>query len=42
MIYKTIDLPQESAIQDVFRHIANNLDRTAAIALGIITAFDLG
>jgi superfamily II DNA or RNA helicase len=42
MIYKTIDLPQESAIQDVFRHIANDLDRTAAIAKEIIAAFDQG
>ncbi len=29
MIYKTIDLSQESAIQNVFRHIANDVDRTA-------------
>lgn len=42
MIYKAIDLPQESPIQDVFRHIANDVERTAAIANDIIAAFDQG
>lgn len=42
MIYKTIDLPQESAIQYVFRHIANDVERTAAIASETIASFDQG
>lgn len=42
MIYKAIDLPQESPIQDVFRHIANDVDRTAAIAKEVIAAFGQG
>ncbi|WP_426993959.1 TOTE conflict system archaeo-eukaryotic primase domain-containing protein [Methylomonas sp. CM2] len=42
MIYKAIDLPQESPIQDLFRHIANDVERTAAIAKEIIAAFDQG
>jgi len=42
MIYKTIDLPQEAAIQDVFRHIVNDEERTTAIASEIAAAFNLG
>jgi superfamily II DNA or RNA helicase len=42
MIYKPIDLPQDTAIQDVFRHIVNDEDRTTAIASEIVAAFNLG
>lgn len=42
MIYKTIALPHEAAIQDVFRHIANDDERTAAIAAEVVNAFNLG
>ncbi|NOT13582.1 MAG: DEAD/DEAH box helicase family protein [Methylococcaceae bacterium] len=42
MIYKTIALPQEVVIQEVFRHIANNEERTAAIAAEVVNAFNLG
>jgi len=37
-----IDLPPESGIQDVFRHLANDRSRTAAIAAEIGRAFDQG
>jgi superfamily II DNA or RNA helicase len=37
-----IDIAQDAAIQDVFRHIANDLDRTAAIGTEIESAFNLG
>ena len=37
-----IDLPPESGIQDVFRHLANDRARTAAIAAEIRKAFDQG
>lgn len=36
---KRIDLPQEAGIQDVFRHIAKDIGRTAAIALEIENAY---
>ncbi|MDO8812836.1 MAG: DEAD/DEAH box helicase family protein, partial [Gallionella sp.] len=39
---KRIDLSQEAGIQDVFRHLANDHDRTAAIAAEIEDAFDQG
>ncbi|MCX7139511.1 MAG: DEAD/DEAH box helicase family protein [Proteobacteria bacterium] len=39
---KRIDIAQEAAIQDVFRHIANDLDRTAAIGIEIESAFNQG
>ena len=42
MIYKTIDLPHEAAIQDVFRHISIDEDRTANIASEVVSAFNLG
>ncbi len=42
MIYKTIALPQEVVIQEVFRHIANDEERTAAIAAEVVNAFNLG
>lgn len=38
----SIDLPQEAGIQDVFRHLANDPDRTAAIAASIQEAFVQG
>ena len=41
-LHKRIDLPQEAGIQDVFRHIANDLERTAAIAAEIERAFNQG
>ena len=34
-IDRRIDLPQEAGIQDVFRQLANNRDRTLAIAVEI-------
>jgi superfamily II DNA or RNA helicase len=37
-----IDLPPESGIQEVFRHLANDRTRTAAIAAEIRKAFDQG
>ena len=42
MVYKSIDLPQEAPIQEVFRHIASDEDRTSAIASEIAVAFNLG
>jgi superfamily II DNA or RNA helicase len=42
LLHKRIDLPQEAGIQDVFRHLANDTDRTAAIAAQIASAFDQG
>ena len=39
---KQIDLPQEAGIQDVFRHLANDVERTAAIAAEIESAFEQG
>jgi len=42
MLQKRIDLPQEVGIQDVFRHIANDIDRTAAIAGQIENSFRQG
>lgn len=41
-LYKRIDLPQETGIQDVFRHLANDPDRTAAIAAEIEGVFRQG
>jgi superfamily II DNA or RNA helicase len=37
-----IDLPPETGIQDVFRHIANDNARTDAIATEIVNAFEQG
>jgi superfamily II DNA or RNA helicase len=37
-----IDLPPESGIQEVFRHLANDRSRTAAIAAEVKKAFDQG
>lgn len=37
-----IDLPANAAIQDVFRHVANDAGRTTAIADAIANAFDQG
>ncbi|MEO7917582.1 MAG: DEAD/DEAH box helicase [Dokdonella sp.] len=39
---KRIDLSQEAGIQDVFRHIANDQERTRAIAVEVASAFDQG
>jgi superfamily II DNA or RNA helicase len=41
-LYKSIDLPPDAGIQDVFRHIANDPDRTTAIAAEITNAFNQG
>ncbi len=37
-----IDLPPETAIQDVFRHLANDQSRTDAIAADVASAYDQG
>lgn len=37
-----IDLPQDAGIQDVFRHLANDQTRTAAIAAAVRDAFAQG
>ena len=37
-----IDLAAASGIQDVFRHVANDVGRTSAIADEVVNAFDLG
>ena len=42
LLHKRIDLPQDAGIQDVFRHIANDTDRTAEIAAQIASSFDQG
>ena len=39
---KRINLSQEASIQDVFRHIADDQDRTRAIAAEVASAFDQG
>jgi superfamily II DNA or RNA helicase len=40
--FARIDLPSEAGIQDVFRHLANDQDRTSAIAAEIQEAFSQG
>ena len=40
VLHKRIDLPQESGIQDVFRHLANDPERTAAIASEIANCYN--
>ena len=42
LLHKRIDLPQESGIQDVFRHLANDPERTAAIASEIANSYNQG
>jgi superfamily II DNA or RNA helicase len=42
MFHKRIDLPQEAGIQDVFRQLATDEDRTAAIGTQIESAFSQG
>lgn len=42
LLHKQIDLPQEAGIQEVFRHLANDLERTAAISAEIESAFNQG
>jgi len=42
LLHKRIDLPQEAGIQDIFRHLANDLERTAEIAAEIESAFSQG
>ena len=37
-----IELPQEAGIQDVFRHLANDLGRTAAIAAEVAQSYGQG
>lgn len=37
-----IDLPPDAGIQDVFRHLTNDQDRTTAIATEVRSAFELG
>jgi superfamily II DNA or RNA helicase len=41
-IHKRIDLPTDAGIQDVFRHLAADPDRTAAIAIEIENAYKQG
>ncbi len=41
-LYTPIELPTEAGIQDVFRHLANDQARTAAVAGEIEHAFSLG
>lgn len=41
-INSRIELPQDAGIQDVFRHLANDQERTASIATEIESAFDQG
>jgi superfamily II DNA or RNA helicase len=41
-IHKQIDLPQEAGIQDVFRHLASDPERTAAIAVEIENSYKQG
>lgn len=41
-IHKRIDLPTNAGIQDVFRHLAADPDRTAAIAIEIENAYKQG
>jgi superfamily II DNA or RNA helicase len=42
MLHKRIELPQEVGIQDIFRHITIDIDRTAAIAAQIEDSFSQG
>jgi superfamily II DNA or RNA helicase len=42
MLHKRIDLPQEVGIQDIFRHIVIDIDRTAVIAAQIENSFSQG
>jgi len=42
MLDTRIDLPSEAGIQDVFRHLANDLSRTEAIAAEIESAIGQG
>jgi len=42
LLDNSVDLPQEAGIQEVFRHLANDPDRTAAIAASIQEAFVQG
>lgn len=42
LLYKQIDLPPEAGIQDVFRLLANDAERTSAIAAEIEDAFGQG
>lgn len=39
---KLIDLPEGIGIQDVFRHLASDPERTAAIAADIVSAYEQG
>ena len=41
-LHTRIDLPQEAGIQDVFRHLAGDPERTAAIATEVENAFKQG
>ena len=42
MLYSRIDLPQDTGIQDVFRHLAIDQARTDAIAGAVISAYGQG
>jgi superfamily II DNA or RNA helicase len=42
LLHTRIDLPQDAGIQDVFRHLAIDENRTAAIASQIASAFNQG
>jgi len=40
--FARIDLPSAAGLQDVFRHLANDLARTQAIATEVVAAFEQG
>jgi superfamily II DNA or RNA helicase len=42
LLHKRIDLPQDAGIQDVFRHLAIDENRTAEIAAQIASSFNQG
>jgi len=42
MLFKRIELSSDAGIQEVFRNLASDLERTAAIAAEILDAFALG
>ncbi len=41
-LHHRIDLPTDTGIQDVFRHLAKNQERTAAVAAEILNAYSQG
>jgi superfamily II DNA or RNA helicase len=41
-LHSRIELPQDAGIQDVFRHLANDVERTEKIVSETLSAFNLG